>query len=187
MSVTSVAIERLDAAAFPGSVDGLAEVLADAVDDGSSLGFLAPFGHEAAAGWWRAQAQGVADGSLIIWVARTRAAKGRIVATVTLAPEHRPNGRHRAHVLKLIVHRDARGRGLARALLATAESAAAEAGVTLLLLDTETGGAAERLYLSEGWTRFGVVPRYAAAPDGSLRKCGFFYRDVPVQERPPVV
>ncbi|WP_327104031.1 GNAT family N-acetyltransferase [Nonomuraea glycinis] len=168
-------IERLPAEDFTGCVKGLAEVLADAVDDGASVGFLTPFDREAAAVWWRERAPAVADGSLIVWVCRDA---GGIVATVSLALPGKPNSRHRAEVSKLLVHRDARGRGLARALLATAEAAAAEAGVSLLVLDTRTGSAAERLYLTGGWTLFGVVPGYAADPDGSLQDCSFFYKPI---------
>ncbi len=166
-------IERLSAREFSRSVEELAEILVDAVDDGASVGFVTPFGQEAAAAWWRGQAPAVADGGLLVWVCRDA---GRIVATIGLAPARKPNSRHRAEVSKLLVHRDARGRGLARALLATVETAAADAGVTLLVLDTRTGSAAERLYLTGGWTRFGVVPGYAADPDGSLRDCSFFYK-----------
>ncbi|GGP06149.1 GNAT family N-acetyltransferase [Nonomuraea glycinis] len=168
-------IERLPAEDFPGCVKGLAEVLTDAVDDGASVGFLTPFDREAAAVWWRERAPAVADGSLIVWVCRDA---GGIVATVSLALPGKPNSRHRAEVSKLLVHRDARGRGLARALLATVEAAAVEAGVSLLVLDTRTGSAAERLYLTGGWTLFGVVPGYAADPDGSLQDCSFFYKPI---------
>ncbi|WP_049571430.1 GNAT family N-acetyltransferase [Nonomuraea sp. SBT364] len=166
-------IERLSPGAFAAGVKELAEVLADAVDDGASLGFVAPFGREPAARWWREQEAAVAGGSLLVWAARDA---GGIVATAGLSLPGKANSRHRAEVVKLLVHRDARGRGLARALLATLERAALAAGVTLLVLDTRSGSAAESLYLSEGWTRFGVVPGYAADPDGSLQDCGFFYK-----------
>lgn len=76
----------------------------------------------------------------------------------------------------LIVDRVARGRGLGRDLLAVAEEAAAQAGVTLLLLDTQTGSAAERLYRKAGWTEVGVVPDYAADPAGDLRPTTFFFK-----------
>jgi len=166
-------IERLHPEEFAGSVKGLAEVLADAVDDGASVGFLTPFDQEAAATWWRAQAPAVTSGDLAVWVCRDA---GGITATASLALARKPNSRHRAEVSKLLVHRDARGRGLARALLAVVEAAAIEAGVSLLVLDTRTASAAEHLYLAEGWTRFGLVPGYAADPDGSLRDCSFFYK-----------
>ena len=168
-------IHRLSAREFADGVKGLAEVLADAVDDGSSLGFVHPFDRDAAAAWWRTQAPAVADGSLAVWVCRDG---GGISGTVGLALPAKPNARHRAEVVKLAVHRDARGRGVGRALLATVQEAAAAAGATLLILDTETGSAAERLYLSDGWTRYGVVPRYAADPAGALRDCSFFYKEL---------
>ncbi len=128
-----------------------------------------------AAAWWRAQGRGVADGSLLIWVAE--AADG-ITGTVSLVLEAKPNSRHRAALIKLMVHRRARGRGLARQLLTSAEQAALASGRTLLILDTETDSAADRLYRSTGWTCFGIVPEYAADPEGTLRDCSFFYKQL---------
>ena len=166
-------ITRLTTDVFEDSVPGLAGLLADAVAGGSSLGFLAPFDEDAAAAWWRTRQPAVADGSLTVW---TALGPDGITGTVSLAHEPKPNGRHRAEVLKLMVHRDARGQGLGRALLATAEAAAARAGAGLLLLDTETGSAADRLYRSAGWTRYGIVPGYASDPAGALRDCSFYYK-----------
>ncbi|MFE0628393.1 GNAT family N-acetyltransferase [Streptomyces sp. NPDC058864] len=155
------------------AVDDLAALLVDAVAGGASLGFLAPFTHAEAAGWWRTRARAVASGDLVVWAARDAAG---VTGTVSLAREAKPNGRHRAEVLKLMVHRRARGAGLGRALLTTAEHAAAAAGVSLLLLDTETGSPAERLYRSAGWTPYGTVPGHAADPAGVLRPTTFFFK-----------
>ncbi|MGP3965021.1 GNAT family N-acetyltransferase [Nonomuraea sp. 3N208] len=166
-------IDRLSAEEFDAVVKDLADLLVDAVADGASVGFLAPFDHEAAAAWWRAQAPAVADGRLMVWVCRDGAG---INATVSLALAAKPNARHRGEIVKLMVHREARGRGLSRALLTTAEQAALEAGAGLLLLDTETGSTAEHVYLTGGWTRYGIVPEYAGSPDGTLRDCSFFYK-----------
>jgi hypothetical protein len=57
-----------------------------------------------------------------------------------------------------------------------AEEAALAVGRTLLVLDTVTGGEAERLYAQLGWTRVGVVPDYALWPDGRLCDTTFFYK-----------
>jgi ribosomal protein S18 acetylase RimI-like enzyme len=168
-------ITRLSADDFRDRVKSLADILADAVAGGSSLGFLAPFDQRAAAAWWRAQQPAVDDGSLVVWVAH--GADG-ITGTVSLALERKPNGRHRAEIVKVVVHRDARGRGVARALLAVAEHAAARAGASLLLLDTETGSAAEHLYRTAGWTRYGIVPGYATDPAGALKDCSFYYKQL---------
>ncbi|MER5421344.1 GNAT family N-acetyltransferase [Streptosporangium roseum] len=169
------AITRLPAEDFHDSVKGLAGLLADVVADGSSLGFLFPFDQDGAAAWWHTRQPAVSEGSLAVWVAH---GPGGIVGTVSLALERKPNGRHRAEIVKLMVHRDARGQGLARALLATAEQAAARAGVTLLILDTVTGSAADHLYLATGWTRYGIVPGYAVDPAGSPEDCSFYYKQL---------
>jgi GNAT superfamily N-acetyltransferase len=122
----------------------------------------------------------VVAGDRVVFVS---CAAGRVDGTVSLSFERMPNASHRGGVGKLMVHRDARGRGLGRALLATAEQAAAAAGATLLLLDTESGSVAEHLYRSAGWTCYGEVPGYAADTTGTaLWPCSFFYKELPVPE-----
>ncbi|MFI9803312.1 GNAT family N-acetyltransferase [Streptomyces sp. NPDC052301] len=152
----------------------LADLLADTVAGGASVGFLAPLAREEAAAWWRERAEATAAGRLAVWAALD--ATGRPVGTVSLAHADKPNSRHRAELVKLMVHRCARGQGLGRLLLATAEDAAAAAGITLLHLDTETGSPAERLYRSSGWTAAGTIPDYAAAPAGELRPTTLYYK-----------
>lgn len=170
-------ITRLSAEEFAAHVEDLSGLLTAVVADGASLGFVSPFDQDAARQWWNTQLAEVSAGRLIVWVAHTADAK-RISGTISLALERKPNGRHRADVVKLMVHRDARGKGLARALLATAESAAAQAGARLLLLDTVTGSPADQLYQSAGWTRYGIVPSYATDPSGSFEDASFFYKQL---------
>lgn len=155
--------------------DELGELLVDAVDGGASVGFLAGLDQEAAARWWRDRAADVDAGRTATWIVR---AGGRVTGTVSLAYPDKPNARHRAELVKLLVHRQARGRGLGRALLRLAEAEAARAGVTLLLLDTQAGSPAESLYDSAGWTRLGVVPGHAADPAGALRPTAFFHKEI---------
>lgn len=52
------------------------------------------------------------------------------------------------------------------------------AGKTILVLDTVTGGNAERLYERAGWQRVGVVPDYALMPDGAPCATTFFYKRI---------
>jgi GNAT superfamily N-acetyltransferase len=163
----------LDRAELHARVEQLADLLVDTVESGASIGFLAPLDRAAALGWWRERAAGVAAGRFAVWAALDG---DRIVGTVSLAFPDKPNSRHRAELVKLMVHRDARGRGLGRRLLATAEQAAAAAGITLLHLDTETDSLAERLYDAAGWTRIGAIPDYAAAPDGALRPTSIYFK-----------
>jgi ribosomal protein S18 acetylase RimI-like enzyme len=167
---------RWDADQLLAAVEELADLLTDTVHAGASIGFLAPLDRAAAVGWWTEWAAGVAAGRIAVWVAREES--GRVAGTVSLAFPDKPNSRHRAELVKLMVHRDARGQGLGRTLLDTAERAAAEAGITLLHLDTETDSLAERLYRSAGWTRLGAIPAYAASPAGELRPTTIYFKQV---------
>ncbi|QDN91780.1 GNAT family N-acetyltransferase [Streptomyces sp. S1A1-8] len=168
-------VSRLDAQRLRASVGELAELLIDTVDGGASIGFLAPLERETAVAWWEERVDAVSAGRLAVWVAHTA---DRILGTVSLVFPDKPNSRHRAELVKLMVHRDGRGQGLGRGLLTTAEHAAVTAGITLLHLDTETDSPAESLYRSAGWTRLGAIPDYAATPSGELRPTTIFYKRV---------
>ncbi|WP_328834180.1 GNAT family N-acetyltransferase [Streptomyces sp. NBC_00252] len=168
-------VRRLEAPQLIAAVDELTDLLIDTVEGGASIGFLAPLDRTAAVDWWRERADAVAAGHLAVWVALRG---DRIVGTVSLAFPAKPNSRHRAELVKLMVHREARGEGLGRRLLTVAEDAAVAVGITLLHLDTETDSPAEHLYRSTGWTRAGVIPDYAASPDGVLRPTTLYYKRV---------
>jgi GNAT superfamily N-acetyltransferase len=155
--------------------DGLAVLLADAVESGASVGFVAPFGRREAASWWRSIAADIESGRVILLVAREG---DRTVGTVQLRLAPLPNSRHRAEVAKLLVRRDARRRGIAHRLLAAVEDVARREGRTLLVLDTISGSEADQLYRSLGWTEVGSVPNYAAMPDGTLAPTTYFYREL---------
>ena len=124
----------------------LSEVLVDAVGSGASVRFMAGFTTEQAATWWR-RVIGELDARAVLLVARDD--RG-VMGTVQLQPARAPNQPHRADVAKLLVHRRARGNGIARALMTELERHALEQKFTLLLLDTCKGSAAERLYASLG-------------------------------------
>ncbi|MEG3630207.1 GNAT family N-acetyltransferase [Streptomyces poriticola] len=166
-------VSRLDAESLTGCLEELADLLTDTVAGGASVGFLAPLDRAAAVAWWRERIAAVAAGRLAVWVARDGE---RLIGTVGLALPGKPNSRHRAELVKLMVHRDARGRGLGRRLLTAAERAAAADGITLLHLDTEAGSPAERLYRGEGWTPAGTIPDYAADPRGVLRPTTLYFK-----------
>ena len=90
-------------------------------------------------------------------------------------PDNQP---HRADVAKMLVHRKGRRRGIAQALMAAVEEAARAEGKTVLVLDTVTGGDAERLYERAGWQKVGVVPNYALMPDGEFCGTTFFHKQI---------
>ncbi|MFE4452681.1 GNAT family N-acetyltransferase [Streptomyces sp. NPDC056796] len=153
--------------------DELAALMIEAVEGGASVGFLAPLDRAAAAAWWRERAAAVGEGSQQVWIARD---DERVAGTIGLVRTALPNARHRAEVAKLMVRPSARGRGVGRALLAALERWASTEGLTLLVLDTETGSDAEHLYRAAGWTECGSVPGYAADPYGTPRATTFYYR-----------
>jgi GNAT superfamily N-acetyltransferase len=88
-------------------------------------------------------------------------------------PDNQP---HRGDIAKMLVHRSARRRGIAQRLMESLEDAARKEGRTVLVLDTVTGGDAERLYQRAGWQRVGDVPMYALMPDGQFCSTTFFYK-----------
>ena len=124
--------------------------------------------------YWQGVAVAIERGSRRLWVAREP--DGTIAGTVQLDLETRPNGNHRAEVMKLMVHSACRRRGLGRALMLAAEDEARRLGRTTLVLDTRQGDPSERLYRALGWERGGVIPRYARSADGKLDASAFYYR-----------
>ncbi|MFJ4769958.1 GNAT family N-acetyltransferase [Streptomyces uncialis] len=153
----------------------LADLLLDTVHAGASLGFLESLDRTDATGFWRDQASAVDSGLLAVWVARDTEG---VTGTIGVRFGDKPNGRHRAEIVKLMVHRRARGQGLGRTLLTAAEEGATRRGARLLHLDTETGSPAERLYRAAGWERAGTIPDYAADPYGKLHPTTLYYKRV---------
>jgi GNAT superfamily N-acetyltransferase len=156
-------------------VSGLAEVLIDCVEGGASVSFMHPLSRDRAAAFWRRVAQGVAAGERALMIAEDDRGVCGTVQLVLEQPENQP---HRADLAKMLVHRRARRRGLGAALVRAAESAARQCGKTLLVLDTVTGGDAERLYERLGWVRVGVIPGYALLPRGGFCDTTVFCRDL---------
>jgi GNAT superfamily N-acetyltransferase len=153
--------------------EGLVDVLVDCVEGGASVSFMQPFTRERAAAFWRRGADDVEAGTRALLVAED--AQG-ICGTVQLVLDMPENQPHRADLAKMLVHRRARRQGLGAALMRAAEATALECGKTLLVLDTVTGGDAERLYERLGWQRAGVIPDYALFPDGGFCATTVFYR-----------
>ena len=171
MSTDAIAIERVTSPAAD-VVRELAALLVDTVDSNAGISFMAGLGLDEAEAWWRTTLGALSPRAVVL---AARDAQG-VVGTVQLQPAWPPNQPHRADVAKLMVHRRARGRGIARALMGELERHAREQRFTLLLLDTCKGGAAERLYTSLGWVRVGEVPNFALNPDGSWCDTVFFYK-----------
>ncbi|NVD37390.1 GNAT family N-acetyltransferase [Ensifer sp. HO-A22] len=157
------------------AVPALAEVLSDCVEGGASVGFMQPYPPEAAMAYWQGVADAVAAEETLLMVAED---EGRIVGTVQVGVAQMPNQPHRGDLKKLLVHRAARGKGVARLLMQAVEQEAALRGKTLLVLDTATGSEAEAIYPRLGWERVGVIPDYAMWPEGGLCATTLFYKRI---------
>ena len=89
----------------------LARLLAACVAGGASVNFLQPFTADQAEAWWRARVlPGLIRRDRRVLVARLGAA---IIGTAQLDLATPPNQAHRADVSKVLVHPDARRRGVA--------------------------------------------------------------------------
>jgi GNAT superfamily N-acetyltransferase len=175
--MTSPSISVLSPAEAEELVPALAALLVDCVEGGASVSFMAPLTPERAEAFWRGVAAGVAAGDRRLLVAR-EGRDGGILGTVQVVFAPQENQPHRADVAKMLVGRRARRRGIGAALMRAAEEAAREAGRSVLVLDTVTGGDAERLYERVGWRRVGVIPNYALWPEGGLCDTTFFHKQI---------
>ncbi len=169
-------IRRLDSLNDPRHLADLCEVLIDCVDGDASVSFMHPLSLPKAQAFWSAVADGLARNDRALLVAQNGG--GRIVGTVQVVWAQSENQPHRADVSKMLVHRGARRQGIGAALMAAAEQAAAEAGRTVLVLDTASGEA-ERLYQRLGWQRCGTIPGYALWPRGGVCATTIYFKALP--------
>jgi GNAT superfamily N-acetyltransferase len=169
-----VSVRRLDGAQSAAAVEALADVLIDCVHGGASVSFMAPLPRAKALAFWRGVAEGVARRERALLVAEDGA--GAILGTVQLVLALPDNQPHRADVAKMLVHRKARRHGVGQCLLDALDDVARAERRRVLVLDTVTGGDAERLYARAGWQRVGEVPDYALMPGGALCSTTYFYK-----------
>jgi GNAT superfamily N-acetyltransferase len=171
-----IEVWRPDPPTVTADTEMLGDLLHDCVHAGAAVSFILPFSRENATAFWLDRVHPTVEaGTCIVLVARRA---GRIVGTVQFDLATPPNQPHRAEVKKLLVHPDSRRDGIARALMLALEEQARAVGRTLLTLDTATE-AAEKLYLSLGYVRVGVIPRYSVRPDSpELEGTTFMYKEV---------
>ena len=151
----------------------LADLLQNVVEGGASIGFLPPLTVEDAVNYWQDVVEALKSPYRILLVAEMN---NEIVGTVQLDMASRPNGSHRAEIMKLMVHTSQRGRGIAQRLMNAIETEARQAGRSTLILDTREGDPSEQLYSKLGYSRAGTIPEYARSADGSLHTTVFMYK-----------
>jgi acetyltransferase len=173
----STLLEPLTAPPRREDIASLTALLRDAVEGGASVGFMLTTSEAELTSFWHDTFEEVRAGKRIVMVAR---GAGKIVGTVQLELASKPNSTHRAELQKLLVLRAHRGQRLGCALIDFAEAAARAHHRTLIVLDTSATGNALGVYRRCGYTRAGVIPRYARDPDGSLIDTEFYYKELPV-------
>ncbi len=166
-------IRRLSPLELRDQLDALAAVLHDCVAGGASVSYMEPFSQDDARSAFEGFVAEAEQGRRLILAAF---AAGRLVGTVQVILALPPNQPHRGEIAKLLVHRSARGRGIAQQLMERAEAEARAEGKSLLVLDAVTGGDAARLYERLGWTTVGVIPGYALYPDGRPCDTTYFWK-----------
>ena len=168
-------VSRLSAQEAREAIDQLAAILVDCVDGGASVSFVHPFGHRDAIAFFESLLPEVEAGTRVLLGAYDEEG---LVGTVQLIHAGPPNQPHRGDIAKLLVHRRARGRGIAQALMAEVEEVARRDGKSLLVLDTVTGTPAYALYRKLGWTVVGEIPGYALDVRGSPEPTTIFFKRV---------
>ena len=143
----------------------LSEILVETVANGGSVSFMHPLASEVADAFWENSLAAAARGERIVLGAFD---DEKLIGTVTLLLDCPPNQPHRAEIAKLMTRISHRGRGVAKALMAAAESMAVERARALLVLDTAAEGGASGLYERLGFQLAGVIPDYAFKPHGGL-------------------
>src|SRR5713226_9030771 len=100
------AVEQLEPEALTALEFGLVALLQNVVDDGASIGFLPPLAADEAARYWQSVAAAMCEKRRVLWI--TRGSGGAVTGSVQLDLEPRPNGSHRAEIMKLMVLTSAR-------------------------------------------------------------------------------
>ncbi|MCV6546575.1 MAG: GNAT family N-acetyltransferase [Cohaesibacter sp.] len=153
----------------------LVKITSDCVEAGASIGFLKKEGPEPIIIWWEHLIAQL-DGQICrLFIAESA---GKVAGCVLLVRASKANSRHRAEVQKLQVSPSCRRQGIAAKLLDYMEKAAEEAGVELLILDTESSSGAVPLYETCGYHMLGDIPNYAERPDGMRHPTRIFYKEL---------
>ncbi len=168
-------ISRLTKTQLNDALDDLTDILHACVHDGASVGFILPFSPSQARGYWLNRVWPDAQSGALDLFAVYDA--GRVAGTVQLIPASMPNQPHRADVAKLLVHPNARRKGLARALMAALEQRAKAVGRTMLVLDTRSSDPSRILYQTLGFQIAGEIPNYCRNPfDDRLEPTTYMFK-----------
>lgn len=169
------AIVALDPEGLDARAEALGAILLACVENGASVSFMADLTLSRAVSFWRSTRISLERDTLAILVAEIDGRPAGVVMVVRAGPD---NQRHRGEIAKLLVDPAMRGRNVGRSLMAAAEDKARAMGMSLLVLDTQTGSVAEQLYHKLGWHCAGTIPAFALDPSGTPRSTTMFYKEL---------
>jgi ribosomal protein S18 acetylase RimI-like enzyme len=168
-------IEIKALSATPRTCAMLAAILVETVANGGSVSFMHPLDPAMAEAFWQDSLASAARDERIVLGAWDGEA---LIGTVSLLLDCPPNQPHRAEIAKLMTRPSHRGRGVAAALMHTAEAIAVARGRKLLTLDTAAEDGAAGLYEKLGFVLAGAIPDYALKPHGGLTATMIYWKRI---------
>lgn len=168
-----VSIRVLNAQETIAALPDLCEVLSDCVNGGASVGFMLPFTPVDAEPFWRSVADAVANGGTIHVVAEV---EGKVVGTVQIGLASKPNQPHRGDLMKLLVHRSARGLGLSRQLMEAVEKKQLILVAAFLFSIPPPAAMPKRFILASAGSALGLFPITHFFPTAAIAARPFYKR-----------
>lgn len=159
----------------------LSTLLQDCVNEGSSIGFLAPLSNQDAKSYWTQVSTQISQGNLHLFILTSSTPTidpPPILGTIQLSLIPKVAHLHRGEVMKLMVSPPSRNKSIAKQLMTHIEDFARGIGRSLLTLDTATKSPAKKMYLRLGWEEWGTCKDYASWTDGSRCDATFFRKDI---------
>ncbi|MCF6437068.1 GNAT family N-acetyltransferase [Pseudoalteromonas sp. MMG022] len=151
----------------------LVELLSACINDDASLGFYKPAQADLLAQYWHS-----IENELALKQRRLFATfdNQTLLGCVQLLPCRKQNGTHRAEVEKLLVPPSAQRQGRARMLMRYVEQHASTQGISLLVLDTQSGDKSELFYHALGYQKAGEIPYFVTDATGQLNATSYYYK-----------
>ncbi|MGY5958986.1 GNAT family N-acetyltransferase [Kosakonia sp. BK9b] len=166
-------IVLLNAATLPIYCPELADLLLDAQQGGSLVGYQrAASRQDAESRFWRLRDE-LQKGERLIWIARDE--RG-VMGCISLQLDMQPEALNRGTIKLLLVHRRGRRTGIGKKLLAELEKGAYAHQRGVLSLEVQAGSAAEAFCRAHGYRCLGQMPDYLCSADGYYHPAAIYFK-----------
>ncbi|KAI3331678.1 acetyltransferase [Xylariaceae sp. AK1471] len=152
--------------------------------DGMVASFVLPLSNDKLLEYWRDMIAEASAGTRLIIIQLDESQPGSVAkgqelkSVVMLGMPQSEMYTHQGLVEKLMVSPSFRQRGAARSMMEFLEKEAANRGRKLILLSTEIGTPAEKVYPRLGYVEYGRVPGYCIGPSGNMVNDVFYYKQL---------